>query len=176
VFAVLEPVIVTVEMPSGVSKGFSFNPQPVIGIRATSPRRMKAHSPFEKRLRRQPMKRPPIRASAVPEPISFHGRDWFNLAEFGPTVLMVSVVVTGPPLGVIEGLAKEQVASNGIPWQLKVTAEVKLPTGATVRVTVPDLPWTIVSVCGVEAKVNVGSDMVSPAAAEVEVRKLTSPL
>lgn len=62
--------------------------------------------------------------------------------------MTVSVLVAAAPLGVTEVGLKPQVASEGKPLHVKVTAELKPFTGVTVNVAVPVFPATIVRAVG----------------------------
>src|ERR1022692_4525001 len=60
-----------------------------------------------------------------------------RIAVLGAAVVMVSVLVIAPPLGVTDVGLKTQVASAGSPLQAKLSDELNPFSGVNVNMTVP---------------------------------------
>jgi hypothetical protein len=108
--------------------------------------------------RARPCLRRPTRQKAAAVPVigkvigqnGFGGRS--EVEEDVPTEI-VSCVVTADPEGVTCDGLKLQVAPEGKPEQLKLTAELKLPCGVTVSVVEPWPPELTVSELAAELSV-----------------------
>ena len=92
-------------------------------------------------------------------------------------VLMVSVFVTAPPVGLNEtdGAAKLQEKNVGSVPQEKFTGPVRPPCGVIVKVTVPEFAKGTVRLAGFTVTVNPGVTIVSVKDADVLPVKFASP-
>ncbi len=93
-------------------------------------------------------------------------------------VLMVSVFVTTPPVGLNEtdGAAKLQEKNGGSVPQEKFTGPVSPPCGVIVMVTVPEFAKGTVRLAGFTVTLNPGVTIVTVKGADVLPVKFASPL